>query len=212
MWAHIGADVSLLKGRTYNIYWRHAKKCTGKKKKNWKQKQQEKISVFRLLAIADCELRSLLNSFITVLTWSFNTLFFKRIYGPRISLEWDWKYWILDTKSAAPCWYHDCSLHSKKHHVPPNIYIYLHRSSSWQLLTVAQKFALEQNVRAQASKYFVCTFHQVDKSTWIKMCFLQCGQSIYMSSNLNPETFMWNYHNILLVYHYYNIIYMLLSW
>ncbi len=31
---------------------RHATKCTGKKK-NWKQ--QEKISVFRLLAIGDCE-------------------------------------------------------------------------------------------------------------------------------------------------------------
>ncbi len=51
--------------------------------------------------------------------------------------------------------------------VPKNIY--LHHSNSWQLLTVTQKFALVQNFCAQASKYFVCTFHQVDRSTWIKM-------------------------------------------
>ena len=53
----------------------------------------------------------------------------------------------------------------KKHRIPPNKYIYLHHSSSWQLLTVMQKFALEQNSRVQESRYFVCVFHQVGKST-----------------------------------------------
>ncbi len=62
----------------------------------------------------------------------------------------------------------------KKHCVPPNRYIYLHRSNSWQLLAVTQKIALEQNFRVRASRYFVCMFHQIDKSTWIKMWFLQC--------------------------------------
>ena len=57
----------------------------------------------------------------------------------------------------------------KKHHFPPNRYIYLHRANSWQLLTVMQKFALEQNFHIQASRYFVCTFHQIDKCTSIKM-------------------------------------------
>ena len=32
-------------------------------------------------------------------------------------------------------------LHSKKHHIPPNRYFYLHRSNTWQLLTVTQKLA-----------------------------------------------------------------------
>ena len=60
-------------------------------------------------------------------------------------------------------------IHSKKHRVPPYRYIYLHHSSSWQLLTVTQKLDLEQNFHVQASRYFVCTFHQVTKSTTIKM-------------------------------------------
>ena len=59
--------------------------------------------------------------------------------------------------------------HSKNHRVPSNRYIYLHRSNSWQLVTPTQKFALEQNIRVQANRYFVCTFQEVDKSTWIKM-------------------------------------------
>ncbi len=65
-------------------------------------------------------------------------------------------------------------LHSKKHRVPPNRSLFLNCSSSWQLLMVTQKFALEQNFHVQASRYFVCMFHQVDISTWIKMWFLQC--------------------------------------
>ncbi len=83
--------------------------------------------------------------------------------------------------------------HSKKHRVPPNRYIYLHRSNSWQLLTVTQKFALEQNFCVQASRYFVCTFHQVDKSTWIKMWFLQCSAAnhVHIFVNRSDDSLIW---------------------
>ena len=50
---------------------------------------------------------------------------------------------------------HWALIHSKTHHFPPNRYIYLHHSNSWQLLTVMQIFALEQNFCVQASRYFV---------------------------------------------------------
>ena len=46
------------------------------------------------------------------------------------------------TKSLAKL---GCLLHSKKHRVPPNRYIYLHHSTSCPLLRVTQKFALDQN-------------------------------------------------------------------
>ncbi len=36
--------------------------------------------------------------------------------------------------------------------------------SSWQLVTVTQQFALD-DFRIHASRYFLCMFHQVDKST-----------------------------------------------
>ena len=81
--------------------------------------------------------------------------------------------------------------HSKKHRIPPNRHIHLHRSSSWQLLTVTQKLALEQNFRVQASRYFVCMFHQVDKITWIKMWFLECCGDI-----ITPNQFSKPYQHI----------------
>ncbi len=48
----------------------------------------------------------------------------------------------------------------------------------WQLLTVTQKFALEQNFRVQASRYFVCTFHKVDKILESKCDFPRCNTII----------------------------------
>ena len=45
------------------------------------------------------------------------------------------------------------------------------------LLAVTQKISFEQNSRVPSSRYFVCTFHQVDKRTWIKMLFLQCTRT-----------------------------------
>ncbi len=44
--------------------------------------------------------------------------------------------------------------YTQKHCVPPNRYIYVHRSNSLQLFTVTQKFALEQNFRNQANRFF----------------------------------------------------------
>ncbi len=78
----------------------------------------------------------------------------------------------------------------QKRRVPPNRYIYLHRSNSWQLFTVTQKFVLEQNFCVQASRYFVCTFHQIDKSTWIKMWFLQCIR-MWTSFTAFPFPYWW---------------------
>ena len=53
--------------------------------------------------------------------------------------------------------------------------MYLHRSSSWQLLYSNQKICIGVKF-LRSGRYFVCTFQQVDKSTWIKMWFFQCAK------------------------------------